>query len=159
MSIFLHLKLTIGKMMDCCKCRDRVFDLLAALNHVKFLSIFAKCLRYGYFHPSSFQNLVRLDFKINDCSWHVLKSLLHISPNLEILVVTKEQPKYPFHLSSHLTSVCYGGFEGLEYELEFIECTLKTMKVQVSDGELKESVLEELSMFPRCSKTCLLTFE
>jgi len=48
-----------------------------------------QCLRYGYIHPSSFQYLVRLDFKVNDCSWHVLKSLLHISPNLEILVVTK----------------------------------------------------------------------
>jgi hypothetical protein len=46
------------------------------------------CLRFGNIYPSSYKNLVRLDFKV-DSSWHVLQGLLQNAPNLEILDVTK----------------------------------------------------------------------
>ena len=36
---------------------------------------------------------------------------------------------------------------------------LKTATIEVSCGRSKESVIEKLSMFPRCSTTCLLRVE
>ena len=44
---------------------------------------------FGNIYPSSFQNLVKLKFKVNGCSWNVLRVLLQKAPNLETLVITK----------------------------------------------------------------------
>jgi hypothetical protein len=76
----------------------------------------------------------------------------------------KQPPDDLDNLLSHLKSLCYRGFEGLESEVEFLKYilkharVLKTVTIQVSGKELKGNVLEKLSMFPRCS-TCLLTVE
>ena len=43
----------------------------------------------GNIYPSSFQNLVQLDFNVSDCNWPMLQDLLQNAPNLETLVVTK----------------------------------------------------------------------
>ena len=48
-----------------------------------------QCLSNGSTYPSQFQNLVRLEFKVNAWNWHVLHALLQNSPNLEVLDVTK----------------------------------------------------------------------
>ena len=48
-----------------------------------------QCLLNDNIYPYLYKNLVRLDFKVNDCSWHVLQGLLQNAPNLEILDVTK----------------------------------------------------------------------
>ena len=152
----------------------------------------------GNIYPSSFQNLVQLDFNVSDCNWPMLQDLLQNAPNLETLVVTKvsysfispkltlmiccvcchqeytydksnlcwKEPQYDRdYLSSHLTSFYYGGFQGLKDEEEFVKYilkearVLKTATISVCDTALKESVIEELSKFPRSSTTCLLTVE
>uniref|UniRef100_A0A2N9J710 F-box domain-containing protein n=1 Tax=Fagus sylvatica TaxID=28930 RepID=A0A2N9J710_FAGSY len=124
------------------------------------------CVRFGHIDPLSYRNLVQLEFKVNDCNWHVLQDLLQNAPNLEILDVTKDGRSPPDDLddlSSHLKSLCYRGFEGLESEVGFLKYILKHARVlkkvtiQVSGGESKESVLEKLSMFPRRSTMCLFT--
>ena len=76
-----------------------------------------------------------------------------------------KEPLYdPANLSS-LTSFYYRGFKGLNDEVELVKYVLrearvlKTATFQVSSGESKESVLDKLSMFPRCSTTCLLRVE
>jgi hypothetical protein len=48
-----------------------------------------QCVRFGHIYPLSYQNLVQLEFRVNDCNWHVLQDLLQNAPNLEILDVTK----------------------------------------------------------------------
>ena len=48
-----------------------------------------QCSGIANIYPSSFQNLVRLYFKVNNCNWHLLPDLLHKAPNLETLVVTE----------------------------------------------------------------------
>ncbi|XP_030928363.1 putative FBD-associated F-box protein At3g50710 [Quercus lobata] len=159
--------------------RKWVFNLFAALNNVKFLSFSPRGTEWhnlGNIYPSSFQNLVELKFKVNGCSWNVLQDLLQKAPNLETLVITNgydsvesnlywKEPQYdPANLSS-LTSFYYRGFKGLNDEVELVKYVLKEARVlktatfQVSSGESKESVLEKLSMFPRCSTTCLLRVE
>ncbi|XP_050247516.1 putative FBD-associated F-box protein At3g50710 [Quercus robur] len=159
--------------------RKWVFNLFAALNNVKFLSFSPRGTEWhnlGNIYPSSFQNLVELKFKVNGCSWNVLQDLLQKAPNLETLVITNgydsvesnlywKEPQYdPANLSS-LTSFYYRGFKGLKDEVELVKYVLKEARVlktatfQVSSGESKESVLEKLSMFPRCSTTCLLRVE
>lgn len=72
----------------------------------------------------------------------------------------------PGYLSSRLTTFKFNGFEGFEHEMEFVKYiinearSLKTMTINVSDKQLKESILEELLMFSRInSTTCLLTVE
>ncbi|KAK4576678.1 hypothetical protein RGQ29_027286 [Quercus rubra] len=160
-------------------CRKWVFNLFAGLNNVKFLSFSPSGTgwhNFGNIYPSSFQNLVKLKFKVNGCSWNVLRVLLQKAPNLETLVITKgndfvesnlywKEPQYdPANLSS-LTSFYYRGFKGLNDEVELVKYVLKEARVlktatfQVSSGESKESVLDKLSMFPRCSTTCLLRVE
>ncbi|KAL4619600.1 hypothetical protein ACB092_06G091300 [Castanea dentata] len=159
--------------------RERVFRLFTALNNVKFLSFSPDGTEWhnvGNICPSSFQNLVQLDFKVTDCNWSVLQYLLQNAPNLESLVVTKgyavksnlcrKELQYDRdYLSSHLTSFYYGGFEGLKDEEEFVKYilkearVLKTATIQVYRGKSKENVLEKLSMFPRRSTTCLLRVE
>ncbi|KAL4619597.1 hypothetical protein ACB092_06G091200 [Castanea dentata] len=159
--------------------RTWVFNIFAALNNVKFLSFSpdgTERHNFGNIYPSSFQNLVRLKFKVDGCNWNVLRDLLQKAPNLETLVITKgydfvesnlywKEPQYdPANLSS-LTSFYYRGFKGLNDEVELVKYVLKEARVlktatfQVSSGESKESVLEKLSMFPRCSTTCLLRVE
>nr|XP_023906727.1 putative FBD-associated F-box protein At1g05080 [Quercus suber] len=131
----------------------------------------------GNIYPSSFQNLVQLNFSVTDCDWPMLQDLLQNAPNLETLVVTEEytydksnlcckEPPYDRdYLSSRLTSFYYGGFEGLKDEEEFVKYilkgarVLKTATIQVYRGKSKENVLEQLSMFPRRSTTCLLRVE
>ncbi|KAK4576674.1 hypothetical protein RGQ29_027284 [Quercus rubra] len=159
--------------------RTWVFNIFAALNNVKFLSFSTSGTEWhnlGNIYPSSFQNLIELKFKVNGCSWNVLQDLLQKAPNLETLVITKgydfvesnsywKEPQYdPANLSS-LTSFYYRGFKGLNDEVELVKYVLKEARVlktatfQVSSGESKESVLDKLSMFPRCSTTCLLRVE
>nr|POE60917.1 f-box/fbd/lrr-repeat protein [Quercus suber] len=109
-------------------CRKWVFNIFAALNNVKFLSfspIGTEWHKFGNIYPSSFQNLVKLKFKVNGCSWNVLRDLLQKAPNLETLVITKvcdfvesnlhwKEPQYdPANLSS-LTSFYYRGFKGAQ---------------------------------------------
>ena len=72
----------------------------------------------------------------------------------------------PGYLSSRLTTFKFNGFEGLEHEMEFVKYiinearSLKAIIINVSDKQLKESILEELLMFSRInSATCLLTVE
>ena len=48
-----------------------------------------QCSGIANIYPSSFQNLVRLYFKVNNCNWHLLPDLLHKAPSLETLVVTE----------------------------------------------------------------------
>ena len=47
-----------------------------------------QCLSNGCTYPSLFQNLERLDFKVNMWNWHMLQALLKNSPNLKVLDVT-----------------------------------------------------------------------
>ncbi|XP_075665777.1 F-box/LRR-repeat protein At3g26922-like [Castanea sativa] len=158
---------------------DRVFKLLAALYNVKFLSFFtghSECLSNGSTYPSQFQNLLRLDFKVNTWNWHVLQDLLKNSPNLEVLDVTnmstgptgsllgwKKSPNDPLFLSSHLTTFYLREVKGLEHEMEFVKYilkeagVLKSAKIRVGNIKLKEIVREKLSKIPRRSMTCLLT--
>jgi len=76
-----------------------------------------------------------------------------------------EPPDDPGYLSSNLTSFNFRGFKGLKLEVEFVKYILKearilkTMTINVSSGELKESVVEKLSKVPRLSRTCLVTVE
>ena len=77
----------------------------------------------------------------------------------------REEPQYdPDNLSS-LTSFYFRDFFGLNGEVELVKYVLKEARVlktatfEVSSGESKEGVLEKLSMFPRCSTTCLLRVE
>nr|XP_023909453.1 FBD-associated F-box protein At5g60610-like [Quercus suber]POF14456.1 f-box/fbd/lrr-repeat protein [Quercus suber] len=76
---------------------------------------------------------------------------------------SSEPPKDPNSLSSHLTTFYFRGYNGIENEVEFVKFILKesrllkTMTVEVDRYMPKEGVLEELSMFPRSSSTCLLT--
>lgn len=72
----------------------------------------------------------------------------------------------PGYLSSRLTTFKFNGFEGFEHEMKFVKYimnearSLKTITINVSDKQLKESILEELLMFSRInSTTCLLTVE
>uniref|UniRef100_A0A2N9F859 F-box domain-containing protein n=1 Tax=Fagus sylvatica TaxID=28930 RepID=A0A2N9F859_FAGSY len=142
------------------RCRDRVFQLLAALSNVKLLSFYFReiqLLHIGFVYPASYQNLVRLDFKVSvACNWLVLLDLLQNAPNLEFLVVSKSDDflehslcwkEPPDYLSSHLKSLCYRGFEGLRSEVGFLKYivkyarVLKTVTIQFSGGELKEIVL------------------
>ena len=47
-------------------------------------------LHIGFVYPASYQNLVRLDFKVRvACNWLLLLDLLQNAPNLEFLVVSK----------------------------------------------------------------------
>ena len=76
-----------------------------------------------------------------------------------------KEPQYnPDNLSS-LTTFYFRRFWGEKDEVEFVKYVLKEARVlktatfQVSSGESKESVLEKLSTFPRCSTTCLLRVE
>ena len=48
-----------------------------------------QCIGFGSIYPSMFQNLVRLNFKVTRTNWHVLQSLLVVTPNLEVLVIDK----------------------------------------------------------------------
>uniref|UniRef100_A0A7N2MBA0 FBD domain-containing protein n=1 Tax=Quercus lobata TaxID=97700 RepID=A0A7N2MBA0_QUELO len=160
--------------------REWVFRLFTALSNVKFLSFSPYGTEWhnvGNIYPSSFQNLVQLDFNVTDCNWPMLQDLLQNAPNLETLVVTKEytygksnlcwkEPQYDRdYLPSHLTSFYYGGFEGLKDEEEFVKYilkearVLKTATIQVYREKSKENVIEKLSMFPRRSTTCLLRVE
>ncbi|GMY31196.1 putative FBD-associated F-box protein At3g50710 isoform X2 [Fagus crenata] len=116
-----------------------------------------RLLHIGFVYPSSYQNLVRLDFKVSvACNWLVLLDLLQNAPNLEFLVVSKSDDflehslcwkEPPDYLSSHLKSLCYRGFEGLRSEVGFLKYivkyarVLKTVTIQFSGGELKEIVL------------------
>nr|POF09899.1 putative fbd-associated f-box protein [Quercus suber] len=150
-------------------CGDRIFKLLRALNNTKLFSLYPgdkECIGFGSIYPSRFQNLVRLDFQVNKCNWHVLQALLLVAPHLEVLVLHKhyhnseeklcwtEPPHDPGYLSSHLTTFY---FEGLEHELEFVKYilkearVLKKIKINVTDRQSKESVLEKLTGFPRHS--------
>ncbi|XP_050248785.1 putative FBD-associated F-box protein At3g50710 [Quercus robur] len=134
--------------------REWVFRLFTALNNVKFLSFSPYGTEWhnvGNIYPSSFQNLVQLDFNVTDCNWPMLQDLLQNAPNLETLVVTKEPQYDRDYLSSHLTSFYYGGFEGLKDEEEFVKYilkearVLKTATIQVYRGKSKENVLEKLA--------------
>jgi hypothetical protein len=46
-----------------------------------------QCIGFGSIYPSRFQNLIRLNFELNQANWHVLQALLIVAPNLEVLVV------------------------------------------------------------------------
>ena len=77
----------------------------------------------------------------------------------------RKEPQYnPDNLSS-LTSFYFRDFFGDKDQVELVKYVLKearvlkTATIEVSREELKESVLEKLSMFPRCSTTCLLRVE
>ena len=76
-----------------------------------------------------------------------------------------KEPQYDHANLSSLTSFYYRGFKGLNDEVELVKYILKEARVlktatfQVSSGESKESVLDKLSMFPRCSTICLLRVE
>uniref|UniRef100_A0A7N2MKF8 F-box domain-containing protein n=1 Tax=Quercus lobata TaxID=97700 RepID=A0A7N2MKF8_QUELO len=158
-----------------------VSNLFAALNNVKFLSFSPRGpeMQWNNFeniYPSSFQNLVKLIFVVSGNRWNVLLDLLQKAPNLETLFITtdyeivgrnlhgKEPQYYPDNLSS-LTSFYFRDFLGEKDEVELVKYilkearVLKTATIEVSSGRSKESVLEKLSMFPRCSTTCLLRVE
>ncbi|XP_030929302.1 F-box/LRR-repeat protein At3g26922-like isoform X2 [Quercus lobata] len=130
---------------------DRVFRLLKALNKAKSLTLYPgkkQCVDFGSIYPSRFKNLVRLNFTLQKSNWHVLQALLRVSPNLEVLVIDK--------LYSRTNQLCsMEPFDGPGYEAR----VLKTATISVCDTALKESVIEELSKFPRSSTTCLLTVE
>ena len=71
----------------------------------------------------------------------------------------------PGYVSSQLTTFRFNQYKGSKYEVEFVKYilkearVLKTATISVCDTALKESVIEEVSTFPRSSKTCLLTVE
>ncbi|XP_050248783.1 uncharacterized protein LOC126696038 [Quercus robur] len=125
-------------------------DLLHNAPNLETLVV-TKWHNVGNIYPSSFQNLVQLDFNVTDCNWPMLQDLLQNAPNLETLVVTKEPQYDRDYLSSHLTSFYYGGFEGLKDEEEFVKYilkearVLKTATIQVYRGKSKENVLEKLA--------------
>ncbi|XP_030930763.1 F-box protein At4g09920-like [Quercus lobata] len=112
---------------------DRVFKLLRALTTAKFLLLF----------PG-----------VTECYYKSKDKLCWMEP-----------PDDPGYLSSNLTSFNFRGFKGLKLEVEFVKYILKearilkTMTINVSSGELKESVVEKLSKVPRLSRTCLVTVE
>nr|POE60914.1 f-box/fbd/lrr-repeat protein [Quercus suber] len=131
-------------------CRKWLFNLFAALNNVKFLSFSTSGTewhKFGNIYPSSFQNLVKLIFKVNGCSWNMLRDLLQKAPNLETLVITKvcdfvesnlhwKEPQYdPANLSS-LTSFYYRRFKGESRRKVFLR------NYQCSQGAQQHAYLE-----------------
>ncbi|KAL4619107.1 hypothetical protein ACB092_06G056000, partial [Castanea dentata] len=114
-------------------CGDRIFKLLRALNNTKLFSLY----------PGD-------------------KEHYH---NSEEKLCWTEPPHDAGYLSSHLTTFYFEGFEGLEHEVDFVKYilkearVLKKIKINVTDRQSKESVLEKLSRFPRHSTTCLLIVE
>ena len=117
-----------------------------------------QCSGIANIYPSSFQNLVRLYFKVNNCNWHLLPDLLHKAPNLETLVVTEVSllnrgilihllSSLNLHLSAvfvvirdmiffesslfwkHLTSFYDIGFKDLKDEVKLVKYILKEARV------------------------------
>ncbi|XVF78329.1 hypothetical protein PTKIN_Ptkin14bG0123500 [Pterospermum kingtungense] len=151
-------------------------DQIRVLNGVKCLKLHGNLEHFALPRSiPSFVNLTQLELhgKIN----LVVASLfLQNSPRLKTLAVHDkahdrlkpwELPKLvPICLLTSLTRACFK-FEGLEGELEMVEYilmnarVLRTMEIYTRSelsSDSKLCLLKKLSMFPRSSETCQLSF-
>ncbi|KAJ7981722.1 putative F-box/RNI/FBD-like domains-containing protein [Quillaja saponaria] len=166
---------------------DEIINLFKGLNNVKFLELSEHITRYLSFDLPQFHNLVSLKISVGSCDEQFLPNLLENCCKLEDLVIEKSgsqscwaAPKHvPICLSMNFTSFYFGEYQGLKDELELAgyilkhaihlkTMTIRCAKVWDSDdddyvdkfgfGE-KFCLLKKLSMFPRGSKSCQLSFE
>ncbi|XP_030932271.1 F-box/LRR-repeat protein At3g59190-like [Quercus lobata] len=169
---------------------NMIMDFIKQLSNVKSLHLdsdLTQCLcKATKFDLPMFHNLAFLNFDVGACLWHVLPHLLHLAPNLAVIVFEKEEymgfyvcdeedtsiiermfnEEVPICISTHLKTFHFKGFEGSTYELKFVGHILKmarflkTMTVSSANihSEEKFRVLKELLMLPRESRTCQIAF-
>ncbi|XP_021300347.1 F-box/FBD/LRR-repeat protein At3g26920-like [Herrania umbratica] len=152
---------------------------LKALSNVKFLEIKEyRCLKtLAQDCLPMFLNLTQLDLIATN--WAVVLLFLHTSRKLETLTVFVKvilssgckcswtQPKHVPICFSSLRTVCVKGFEGLEDQMKMVEYVLmngralRTMEIHTSDklsSDSKLCIFKTISMLPRGSETCQLSF-
>nr|POE53727.1 f-box protein [Quercus suber] len=168
---------------------NMIMDFIKQLSNVKSLQLDSVLNQFlckaTKFDLPMFHNLAFLNFHVGACLWHVLPHLLHLAPNLAVLVFEKEYTGFyvcdeedtsiiermfnedvPICISSHLKTFHFIGFEGSIYELKFVGHILKTARflktMTVSSANIhseeKFRVVKELLMLPRESRTCQIAF-
>ncbi|KDP21766.1 hypothetical protein JCGZ_00553 [Jatropha curcas] len=162
----------------------QVFGLLKQISNVKSLSLFGVTVEgidfadTGFTYPI-FHNLMHLEVNANENGWLGFLEILRNSPNLETVVLHKDNdrsdypdesfraPAVPRCFFSSLKRVELRGFEGNRVEMKVIRYFLKNAKVLKKlaieylddmDPKKETKLLKKLLKFPRASSTCQIIF-
>ncbi|KAL3007542.1 hypothetical protein AAZX31_08G341100 [Glycine max] len=160
-----------------------IYIPLTGFYHVEFLRTeVAWNLFFDKNHTFFNLSYLELKFICQFHDWDWLIKLLHQCPNLQILVIDKENgftktsvdenwvyPRFvPKGLSSKLKRCCVRNYEGQEGELQFARYIMQNARVlgalticstTSSNPEAKLQMIKKLSTCPRISVTCELSFE
>ncbi|KAI4353785.1 hypothetical protein L6164_002712 [Bauhinia variegata] len=167
------------------RCTAAVYTLFKTLNNVRFLSISGftcQSLKYASAKDfPAFHNLIQLEITFGTYYWEFLANLIQNSSKLEVLNIYKEpfacsnepEPTWlnPLPIAkcvlSHLKSLSFGGYQGLECELGFVGYILKNAQVLGNmtiycasplEAMPKHQIMKILSTVPRKSATCQVLF-
>lgn len=178
-----NLSSLVKACVDITSKANRIVEFVKSVAHVKYLTVSAQTLCVlGYARIAilpTFHNVTRLKLGSNgDSCWELLTHFLENSPNLEILILNKEEIDYGFEpsvrhwrqpqhvpncLVSHLKEVEIKQFSGEEFELEAIEYVLKNatvlkkLAIDCNNYLEKNLVCKKLESFPCGSRDCQLS--